>query len=55
MIVAAGHALIGDERIYDRFLGCLHDGSEDWIEAIVRNCFNRVRNLVGVGRVRIRR
>jgi hypothetical protein len=53
MIVPAGHALVIDQCVHDRFLGCLDDGSEDRIETIVRNCFNRMRDLIRIRDVRI--
>ena len=53
MIVAAGHVVIVDERIDDRFLGRLHDRLKDRIEPIVGDCLNRMRELIGICGVRI--
>ena len=50
VIVAAGHALILDQRIDDRFLDRLHGGLEDRIEPIVRHGLHRVGRLVRIGR-----
>ncbi len=48
MIVPTGHALIVDQSINDGFLGCLNSRGENWIHQIVRNCFNRMRKLLGL-------
>ena len=55
MIIAAGDLAVIDERVHDRFFRRLHHPGENRIEQIVRNRFDRMREFVGIGDIRIRR
>ena len=55
MIIAASHVAVIDERVHDRFFCRLDHAGENRIEQIVRNRFDRMRELVGIRDVWVRR
>ena len=48
MIVPARHIVIVDQRVHGCFLDRLHNAGKNWIEQIVRDCFNRMCDVIGV-------
>lgn len=54
VIIATGHGVVVDQRIYDRFFGGLHDAAEERVHEIVGNRLHVMRHLIRTRDVRIR-
>ena len=54
MIVAAGHGVVVDQCIHNRFFRGLHDAREKRIHEIIGNCLHVMGDLIWIRDVRIR-
>jgi hypothetical protein len=54
MVIAAGHRLIVDQHIQNRFFGGLHNANEKRVHEIIGNCLHVMGDLIWVCDVRVR-